>query len=693
MGKQKKEANRVKAEGGGKGLGNLRLKGENYYHDAAKVKRLNMYKGGRAVRDRDGKVVKAAPFQSREAPIARVEPNRKWFGNTRVIGQQALETFRDEMSKRVNDPYQVLMRQSKLPLSLLAESTKISQVKMLETEAFSHTFGPKSQRKRPKLAQASLSELVNAAEGGQEGYDEAKDGQLLENQVVEFNDATRDWVFFAGQSKRIWNELYKVIDSSDVVIHVLDARDPLGTRCRSVEKYLKEEAKHKHLVFLLNKVDLVPTWVTARWVKILSKEYPTLAFHASITHSFGKGSLIQLLRQFSRLHADKKQISVGFIGYPNTGKSSIINTLKSKKVCNVAPIPGETKVWQYITLMRRIFLIDCPGVVHPGTSESEAEIILKGVVRVENVKLPEQYIADLLPRVRPEYLSKTYNVESWSDHEDFLTLIAKQSGRLLKGGEPDLSTVAKMVINDWLRGRIPYYVQPPDSEEYLAKLQEMDVGSTGPLATKAKTPADADKAGRKPRVHIGVEQQFSKIPVTSDFLPIDLENNAAYMQAEKEARALAKATTAMDEDSPTALAGHADQAGEQEPDWDEVFQSVVGDKAVPFEPTEAALAEDSPAADDSNGDAMSGIDSASDVDRPLATKSPHKAPKPSGDSDGDDSKYKRQKKEPRMTTNKRKVGTHYYETANVKNRNRRKKPVDPNTQAKRLAAPGNRRAK
>ncbi len=49
------------------------------------------------------------------------------------------------------------------------------------------------------------------------------------------------------------------------------------------------------------------------------------------------------------------------IGYPNVGKSSVINALRSKKVCNVAPIAGETKVWQYITLMKKIYLIDCPG--------------------------------------------------------------------------------------------------------------------------------------------------------------------------------------------------------------------------------------------------------------------------------------------------------------------------------------------
>ena len=55
---------------------------------------------------------------------------------------------------------------------------------------------------------------------------------------------------------------------------------------------------------------------------------------------------------------------MGVIGYPNTGKSSVINSLMGKKCCKAAPVPGETKVWQYIALMKRIFLIDSPGVVY-----------------------------------------------------------------------------------------------------------------------------------------------------------------------------------------------------------------------------------------------------------------------------------------------------------------------------------------
>jgi GTPase Era involved in 16S rRNA processing len=78
-------------------------------------------------------------------------------------------------------------------------------------------------------------------------------------------------------ARRIWNELYKVIDSSDVILHVLDARDPDGTRCRSVEKYIRTEAPHKHLVFVLNKVDLVPSKVAVS----PTPSYPSSPHHVN----------------------------------------------------------------------------------------------------------------------------------------------------------------------------------------------------------------------------------------------------------------------------------------------------------------------------------------------------------------------------------------------------------------------------
>ena len=94
---------------------------------------------------------------------------------------------------------------------------------------------------------------------------------------------------------------------------MIDARNVPGTRCTVIERHIQDNAKHKHLVFVLNKIDLVPNWVAKRWMGELAKDRPTIAFHASLTHAFGKGALISLLRQFGKLHEDKKQISVGVV--------------------------------------------------------------------------------------------------------------------------------------------------------------------------------------------------------------------------------------------------------------------------------------------------------------------------------------------------------------------------------------------
>ena len=81
--------------------------------------------------------------------------------------------------------------------------------------------------------------------------------------------------------------------------------------------------------------------------------------------------------------------------------------------------------------MRKIYLIDCPGVVYP-TGDTETEIVLKGVVRVENLKLPSEHITEVLKRVKEEYIRNTYKIRNWEDSEDFLDQLCRKSGRLLK---------------------------------------------------------------------------------------------------------------------------------------------------------------------------------------------------------------------------------------------------------------------
>ena len=247
------------------------------FRDGRRVKALNVRKGGKPQRNAQGDITKAAAYQSKDAPTARVEPNRKWFVNTRVISQDSLTAFRDAMTEKAKDTYQVLLKTNKLPMTLLHEMQGINGLKqhkakmLIESSPFSHVFGPTAQRKRPRLAVTSLGDMAENSEKMLDIYNDRPDQARLPGRNGRHLDDEAELepelpmaiepIFNKGKSKRIWNELYKVIDSSDVVIHVLDARDPLGTRCRSVEKYLRTEAPHKHLVFILNKCDLVPNSV------------------------------------------------------------------------------------------------------------------------------------------------------------------------------------------------------------------------------------------------------------------------------------------------------------------------------------------------------------------------------------------------------------------------------------------------
>uniref|UniRef100_A0A8C7E6A6 Nucleolar GTP-binding protein 2 n=1 Tax=Naja naja TaxID=35670 RepID=A0A8C7E6A6_NAJNA len=631
--------------------------GGHNMRDRATIRRLNMYRQ-RERRNNYGKLVRPLEFQSTVAPgtIARVEPNIKWFGNTRVIRQSCLQRFQEEMKTVMKDPYRVVMKQSKLPLSLLHDRIKPhnSKVHILDTETFGTTFGPKSQRKRPNLLASDMQSLMENAVAEASNYSQDKDRDLVTEETG-VRVEVQEEIYKKGQSKRIWGELYKVIDSSDVIVQVLDARDPMGTRSPHVEAYLKKEKPWKHLIFVLNKCDLVPTWVT--------------------------------------LHVDKKQISVGFIGYPNVGKSSVINTLRSKKVCNVAPIAGETKVWQYITLMRRIFLIDCPGVVYP-SGDSETDIVLKGVVQVEKIKSPEDHIATVLDRAKPEYIRKTYKIETWENAEDFLKKLALQTGKLLKGGEPDLHTVSRMVLNDWQRGRIPFFVKPPNVEQgsqpagaasdaTVGLSQSEHPGMKGQREGRAGSDECSSAAPKWPLPQ--VPQNYEKIAVTSQFLEEDL--------VPVNIPAISETDSGTEEEQEEPSSPHGRPTCEANPREDpKVVLRSLDEKIAKYKRfLEKAKARRFSAIRIPKGLnekilAKSELDSVAVETQKTTGK--RKERKKRKISEGEEQQSSRICKKPNSKEKRRaerqqhskKVGVRYYDTHNVKNRNRNKRKIDTEAQ-------------
>jgi nuclear GTP-binding protein len=217
----------------------------------------------KAKRDKKGRIV-SQDFQSKDLPSTRIQPDRRWFGNTRVIGQKQLDDFREEMAAKMNDPYAVLLKEKKLPLSLVEDPEKkkrkggkMARASLVAVEPFAATFGAKKTRKRPKLEGVeSYAALVQTASKKAKSYEE-KEKDSVVPMGVEGKVGMRDPVFEKGQSRRIWGELYKVVDSSDVLLQVLDARDPMGTRCKHLESHLKYNHRQKHLILVLNKCDLV----------------------------------------------------------------------------------------------------------------------------------------------------------------------------------------------------------------------------------------------------------------------------------------------------------------------------------------------------------------------------------------------------------------------------------------------------
>ncbi|XP_074236633.1 nucleolar GTP-binding protein 2 isoform X2 [Saimiri boliviensis] len=646
--------------------------------DRATIRRLNMYRQ-KERRNSRGKIIKPLQYQSTVASgtVARVEPNIKWFGNTRVIKQSSLQKFQEEMDTVMKDPYKVVMKQSKLPMSLLHDRIRPHNLKVhiLDTESFESTFGPKSQRKRPNLFTSDMQSLIENAEMSTESYDQGKDRDLVTEDTGVRNEAQEE-IYKKGQSKRIWGELYKVIDSSDVVVQVLDARDPMGTRSPHIETYLRKEKPWKHLIFVLNKCDLVPTWAT--------------------------------------LHTDKKQISVGFIGYPNVGKSSVINTLRSKKVCNVAPIAGETKVWQYITLMRRIFLIDCPGVVYP-SEDSETDIVLKGVVQVEKIKTPEDHIGAVLERAKPEYISKTYKIDSWENAEDFLEKLAFRTGKLLKGGEPDLQTVGKMVLNDWQRGRIPFFVKPPNAEPPVAPQVQLPPssslevvpeaaqhnpgeefteiageGSESIIKKETEENSHCDANTEMQQILARVRQNFGKINVVPQFSEDDL--------VPVEVSDLEEALDSFSDEEVEEQEQQRDAVEESSSESEE--EHVGNDTKAVIKALDEKIAKYQKFLDKAKAKKFSAVRISKGLSEKIFAK-PEERRKTLEEDIGDTAPSKKGKKRkaqreeeqehsnkaPRVLTSKerrraerqqrpKKVGVRYYETHNVKNRNRNKKKTN-----------------
>jgi hypothetical protein len=253
-----------------------------------------------------------------------------------------------------------------------------------------------------------------------------------------------------------WGEVRRVIDSADVVLHVLDARDPVSTFSRRVAEIAREQGKP--MILLLNKSDLVPREVAEAWKKRFSREGYTCVYASAARR---QGTLI--LRRTIKRVAPHLPVTVAVVGFPKTGKSSIINALKGRHSAPTSPYPGSpgyTRGFQFIRVDKDILLIDTPGVIP--IEGDQLERVVRGTP-VELLDDPVGVASMLVKRVlerNPEAIKQAYGIES-KDPDEILSIIAARHGWYYKKtGEPLLEEAARKVIRDFHDGLIPYFVDP-----------------------------------------------------------------------------------------------------------------------------------------------------------------------------------------------------------------------------------------
>jgi len=337
----------------------------------------------------------------------------------------------------------------------------------------------------------------------------------------------------------LWRQLWRVIERSDVLVQIVDARNPMLFFCPDLEVYVKEVDPNKICVILMNKSDLLTAeqrhhwarYFTSKGLRVLfwSAKAETEKIEAGIEDDDGEekeeeeetddegsdnwetedeevetseatfaapqkpddepdrpsfppvdGSLVsadQLLLAVKRAYKGDTCMdgvtTIGLVGYPNVGKSSTINAiLRSKKVA-VSATPGKTKHFQTIYVDPSLLLCDCPGLVFPSFVTSKEELVLNGILPVDQLRDYVSPVNLLCSRIPRRELEQTYGLliprppegqlqSRPPNAEEFLSSHGLMRGYMTSQGRPDCSRSARVVLKDHVNGKLLFCHPPPD---------------------------------------------------------------------------------------------------------------------------------------------------------------------------------------------------------------------------------------
>ena len=311
----------------------------------------------------------------------------------------------------------------------------------------------------------------------------------------------------------VWKQLWIVVDKCQILFQIVDGRNPLYFHCPDLDSYIKQVDSNKESVLIVNKADLMSEEIRKNWSDYFKSNNMKYIFFSALDELnkfenseneteikeeeknvkdeykiYNRIDLLKFIKnETSKLKIENQNIQnkknpntklIGFIGYPNVGKSSIINVLMKRKKVGVAMMPGKTKHYQTLFLPqelslsieeKEICLMDCPGLVFPSFTSSKADMLVNGIFPIDKLTDYHSPIHLIIKRIPKKILSKLYynlDLPDIYSAKQFLQILANKRGFFTGNGLPDEAKAAKMVLKDYVSGKLLYcYLRPDYNEE------------------------------------------------------------------------------------------------------------------------------------------------------------------------------------------------------------------------------------